>query len=175
MSFNHADTVHVTFNVIMFVLLSLLLERHFGSFTYFLMILLIIPLSNIADFATSGLLHNYTTWTGCGESCVNCFLFGMYLVIILIYFKQYILSKRAFLSIIPLCLTIFFFSVDSNAIATPKDFFTHPKMQFMHAFSSNISGHFAPFVVGIVVTALIYLIIFTNKFVYRKLIEKKKG
>lgn len=174
MTFDHDGVVHVTFNVIIFVLLSLLLERHFGSFTYFIMMIFIIPLANITCFATYGLLYGDGTWSGAGESCVNCFLLGLYLVVVAIYVKQYVLSKRAFLTFIPLGIVIFLMSVDSSVISTPQDFFAHPQMQFMHAFTSNIAGHLAPFVMGIIVAALIYTILFTNRYIYKKINKKRE-
>lgn len=166
MSFSHSGIVHLIFNVIMFILLSLLLERHFGSFTYFIMLILIIPLANITYFAVGVLRspNDMTPWSGCGESCVNSFLMGMYLIVIFSHFKQYFLSKRIFLTLIPYILCIFFFSVDSSKISSPSEFFAHPSMTFMHAFRHNISGHFAPFIVGLVVSLLIYIILLTNKF-----------
>lgn len=165
-TFYHSDIVHVSFNAIMFALLSILLERHFGSFTYLLMLVAIIPLSNMAHYAAKGLLSasHIALWTGCGESCVNCFLLGLYIVVAIAYFKQYILSFKAFLTFIPLALVLFFFSVDSSVISTPKEFFANPKIQFLHALTTNQTGHLAPLIVGVVVSILIYVIVLTNKF-----------
>ncbi len=164
-SFNHSGIIHITFNVIMFALISLLLERHFGSFVYCIMLIGVIPLSNITYFAAKSLLKPTAKWSGCGESCVNCFLLGTYLVVISIYRKQYFMTKRIFLTLIPLALCLFFFSVNYSNISNPNQFFANPQLEFMYAFKKNVGGHFAPFIIGIIVSILIYLIAFTNKFI----------
>lgn len=173
-SFNHSDIVHITFNSIMFVLLSLLLERHFGSFTYFIMLLVIIPISNIAYFAAEALLianhYDYqVTWSGCGESCVNNFLLGFVLILVAFNYKKYIMSKNAYVFFIPFAINVFLSSVNSNDILTPADFFTNPSMRFMDVFYTNTAGHFYPFLVGIIIGVLIFTILFTYK------VEKNKS
>ena len=173
MSFNHVSVVHVTFNAIMFVLLSLLLERHFGSFTYFIMLIFIIPLSNLTYFAAKALfVIGGGTWTGAGESCVNNFLLGFILVVAAFNYRKYVLSKNAFIFFIPLAIVIFLSSVNSNDVQTPADFFEHPSMRFMDVFYTNPAGHFAPFVVGIVVGLLIFTILSTTKLYNEKQQDK---
>ena len=163
-SFTHVNAVHITFNVIMLVLLSLLLERHFGSFTYLIMLIFIIPLANLSCFATKSFLYTYDTkWSGAGESCVNYFLFGLVLVLVAFNYREYILSKNAFIFFIPLVFFIFLSSINSNNISTPSDFFTHPSMRFMDVFYTNTAGHFAPFIVGIIIGILIFTILSTTK------------
>lgn len=168
MSFAHVNTVHITFNVIMFVLLSLLLERHFGSFTYFIMLMLLIPMANLSCFGAGSLLNHYSTWAGMGESCVNYFLFGFVLVLVAFNYRKYILSKNAFIFFIPLAFFIFLSSVNSSKISSPADFFAHPSMRFMDALFTNTVGHFAPFIVGLVIGVLIFTILSTTKISNKK-------
>lgn len=164
MSFAHTTAVHITFNVIMFILLSLLLERHFGSFTYLIMLIFIIPIANLTCFAATSLLFNGNVrWAGMGESCVHNFLLGFVLVVAAFNYKKYILSKNAFIFFIPLAFIILFSSVNSNNIHSPAEFFANPSMKFMDAFYTNTAGHFAPFLVGVAIGLLIYTILLTTR------------
>jgi len=85
--FQHADIGHLVGNIISFFVVSLFLERHFGSIKYLLLIIFIIPLSSISTF----LFSNSFAWVG--ESGVNYFLYSLFVVIVIFNFKDYILSK----------------------------------------------------------------------------------
>ena len=168
MTFSHGGVPHITFNIIMFILSSLLLERHFGSFTYLIMLIIIIPLANLTCFAVESFLFEYdTTWTGCGASCVTYFLLGFVCVVALFNYRKYFMSKNAFIFFIPLAINIFFSSVNSNNISSPADFFAHPSMSFMYAFR-NTSGHFATFIAGLVIGVLIFTVLSTTKISNKK-------
>ncbi|MGN1201174.1 MAG: rhomboid family intramembrane serine protease [Candidatus Caccovivens sp.] len=80
--------VHLIGNLASFLVVSLFLERRYGSIKYALIILITIPLSPLADFAIMG----FNFYNG-GESLVNFFLFGLFFIEILFNFKECFLTK----------------------------------------------------------------------------------
>lgn len=74
-------------NILAFVVVSLLLERHFGTLKYFVLIVLSIPLSSVAVFAFS------QSWIGAGFSSVNYFLYALMLWALIFNFKGYFCGK----------------------------------------------------------------------------------
>lgn len=160
-TFNHRDITHITFNIIMLMLISLMLERHFGSFTYLIMLICLIPIANLTYFALKSLLYNYDTeWSARGESCLNFCLIGFSLIVVAFNFKKYVMTKNAFVFFIPLAFNLFFTSVDTSHISTMEDFFAHPSMKFLMVFYNE--SHYGPFFMGIIVGLLIYTIIKTT-------------
>ena len=87
MVFRHGDLGHIVGNVISFFVVSLFLERHFGSLKYLFILIFAIPLSSMAVFLISG----HFSWIG--ESALNYFLYALFVTVVLFNFKSYILDK----------------------------------------------------------------------------------
>ena len=87
MAFRHSNLGHLVGNCVSFFVVSLFLERHFGSFKYLLLTALAIPLSSISVF----LFSNSFSWVG--ESGVNYFLYAVFVTIIIFDFKPYLAQK----------------------------------------------------------------------------------
>jgi len=86
-AFRHFDLGHIVGNVISFFVVSLFLERHFGSFKYLFLIVLGIPLSSISVFLFSG------SWAWGGASGLNYFLYAIFFTVVLFNFKNYVIDR----------------------------------------------------------------------------------
>lgn len=84
--FRHSSVGHLVGNIISFFIISLFLERHFGSIKYFCLIIFAIPLSYVLTF-----LITHYNWVG--ESGLNYFLYAIFVTVIIFNFKDYVLSK----------------------------------------------------------------------------------
>lgn len=83
----HANLGHLIGNLISFFVVSIFLERHFGSIKYFLIVVFSFVPASLATFAFSG------SWDGVGFSVVNYFLFALFACVILFHFKNYFFGK----------------------------------------------------------------------------------
>ena len=83
----HSSVAHLVGNIIGLVVISIFLERHFGSIKYLGLIILATPMAAIATFAFSG--H----WNWVGFSGVNFFLYAIFYLTLLVRFKEYFLGK----------------------------------------------------------------------------------
>ena len=98
--FRHSNWLHVIGNLECFFIVSLYLERKFGSFRYFFVILFTIPISPLLRFI---LLSSRAR----GESLVNFFLFGIFFVDIFFNFRECFLTKYHNIFVIITILLIF--------------------------------------------------------------------
>ncbi len=84
--FVHVDWLHIFGNIECFLVVSLFLERRYGSIKYLFIILLSVLLSPLLYVSITG-------YSGHGASLVNFFLFGIFFVEILFNFKECFLTK----------------------------------------------------------------------------------
>ena len=87
MAFRHGDLGHLIGNAVSFFVVSLFLERHFGSFKYLLLTIIAIPLSSISVFLFS------ESWAWIGASGVNYFLYAIFVTVVIFNFKPYLAQK----------------------------------------------------------------------------------
>ena len=83
----HKNIGNLIGNIIFFVIISIFLERHFGSFKYIFLTAFSFPLSSIAIYAFNG------SWTGTGFTGVDYFMLALLVIVILYNFKGYIWGK----------------------------------------------------------------------------------
>ena len=111
--FRHIGWIHLFGNIECFLIVSLFLERRYGSLKYFFIILFSILLSPLTNFVLLG-LH------GQGASLVNFFLFGIFFVEILFNFKECFLTKyQNVFTIITILLVFLLMSFTDNIQFSP--------------------------------------------------------
>ena len=84
--FVHSEWLHIFGNIECFLVVSLFLERRYGSIKYWFIILFSVLLSPLLYVSITG-------YSGHGASLVNFFLFGIFFVEILFNFKECFLTK----------------------------------------------------------------------------------
>ncbi len=87
MPLRHAVLADFIANVVLFFLVSLLLERHFGSLKYFALVILTFIPSSLTTFAFE------LSWTFVGFGGVLFFLLAIALCVIIFNFKDYFCGK----------------------------------------------------------------------------------
>lgn len=141
LSFYHnGGFIHIFGNIECFVIVSLFLERHYGSLRYLGVIIGAILLSPLLDFALTRYPAGYF-----GESLVNYFLFGLFFVVVIFNYRDYILRKwqNVFVAIITVCI-ILLSSFDINV-----------HFSFLTTFFTQ--NHGSAFVLGILSGTFSYL------------------
>ncbi len=142
MAFRHGSLGHLIANCFSFFVVSLFLERHFGSIKYLLLTIVAIPLSSIAVF----LFSNSFMWRG--ESGVNFFMYALFVTVVIFNFKPYLAQKWQpifTIIIIALICVLLCWNGDSSALTTnPAAFFKFGR------FSSLVgnTAHWASAIMG---------------------------
>lgn len=142
--FRHLSWIHLFGNIECFLVVSLFLERRYGSFKYSLIISISILLSPLANFVFLG-LH------GQGASLVNFFLFGIFFVEIFFNFRECFMTKyQNIFTIITIILILLLMSFTDN-------------IQFSPLTTLLTINHGSAFIEGLLVGVLSNLIIQPNK------------
>ncbi len=153
----HSNIGHLIGNLISFVVVSVFLERHFGSIKYLGLILLGVIPSHLATFAFE------EGWGGRGFSCINYYLYAIMFIVMIFNFKDYFIGK--FRWIFPVIMIGLIILIMSWAGETQpfSEFF---RFSFVKDFYIN-KGHWPSFIIGIIMG------LFAN--LYHFDIKKKKG
>lgn len=144
------------YSMIMFAGVSLYLERKYGSIKYLALVLICIPVSNIIAFAFSSLKGVDVSWGGRGFSCVAFMMAGIFLIEFLFSIRKHGKNKWSFVfPIIIILICIIFMCIN-----LPNDITPYVQFDFFGRLVWN-SGHYGPFVFGIIIRLLGFL--FNNK------------
>ena len=153
----HADIGHILGNLISFVVVSVFLERHFGSIKYLGIILLGVIPTSLATFAISG------GWRWIGYSGINYYLYAMMFIVMIFNFKDYFIGKFRWIFLVIMIGLIILIMSWAGKTQSFSEFF---RFSFVKDFYTNI-GHWSSFIIGIIMG------LFAN--LYHFDIKKKKG
>jgi len=164
MALRHRDVGHLVGNLIAFIVVSLFLERHYGSFKYFGLIVLAVPLSAVSTFAFSG------SWTWAGFSGVNYFMFAVFCLCLILNFKTYFIGHvRWLFSLFVLALVLFVMCWNGNFSEWPNVYFSFGCFTDL----IGIISHWAPFACGTLVGLFTRLVTFDIKPKKKKYLKNK--
>jgi len=139
-------SINPNFSLIMFFVVSLYLERKYGSINYFILIICSIPIANIISFSFDFLNGDTLGWCGKGISCVSFFVFGLFLVDFLFNIKKFLKNKLSLiLPIFIIVICIVFMCINLPDIEHSVIYF-----DFFGRLTEN-PGHYGPFATSIVI------------------------
>lgn len=139
-AFRHVNLNQLIGCIATFAVVSLFLERHFGSIKYFAFVMLSVIPSSLFTFAFSG------CWNWMGFSGVNYFLYAIFLILITFDFKNYFIGKARWW--FPLfILVVILFMICGHAELHDK---AQLQFDWFKDFVENV-GHWASFAAGGVV------------------------
>lgn len=117
MPLRFADVGDLVGNIIGFAVVSFFLERHFGSFKYFMLVILSIVPSSVAVFAFT------QSWAWVGFGSVLFFLIGIFALVLILNFRGYFLGQfRWIFPVIMLGLVALVLCWDGSASQWPQVF-----------------------------------------------------
>ncbi len=155
--FIHESAPHVIFNCIMLFLSCIFLERHFGSFFFFVIIVFITPISYMIRIAYTNYSGAPIIWHAAGGSLLTFMLMGIYFMVLMFHFKHYVLSKHAIWVFIPLVLNLLLTCFEVTTISSFSDIFKNLKFTLFWAFKTNMAGHTATCIGGLVIGTILMI------------------
>ena len=157
----HSNVGHLIANCLSFFVVSLFLERHFGSIKYLLIIIFassIASITNDIEWLIEGgltLEQNPGMGVPSGASLMNFFLYGIFFTVIIFDFKPYLAQKwQPIFTIIILfvILAMICWNGDSSAIiSNPKAFFKFGRFSALFNSDGTFNNHFYSMVPGFVI------------------------
>lgn len=137
-------------NIIFFFIISLFLERHFGTFKYFLIVAISFIPSSLATFAFTG------SWAGVGFQGVAYFLAGILVITMLFNLKGYFFGRcRWVFSIIILVLTVLIMCWSGSS--------TWPKISIGFGLFTNLLNNWHACAFGGIMGLFAYLFAFPKR------------
>ncbi len=158
-TFKHNSLIHLICNMVFFFLISLFLERHYGSFVYLLIFVFAVPFTNMSMFA----ITQSTNFNG--ECAINFFMYAVAIVTVLVRINWYA-SWRIFFPLIEVGFALLYMSMSCDTATNPSELLAI-------SFLSNlifVEAHWSAMVIGALTMLFGYMFVIVRS----KSIKKDK-
>lgn len=159
-TFKHNSLIHLICNMVFFFIISLFLERHYGSLVYLLIFIFAVPFTNMAMFA----ITQSTNFNG--ECAINFFMYAVAIVTVIVRLNWY-LNWRIFFPLIEVGFALVYMSMSCDTATSVGELLAI-------SFLSNlifVEAHWSAMVIGALTMMFGYMFVFVRS----KSVKKDKS